>query len=285
MCKNVNCPMYGGACGLKTMDGVSNLMVCPEYAEEPATVKVFILSHVVVGKDGVPTVYTSLHPTETAAMMGMTRSFYENRSKGGSNARARLVRGSARMTEQDGTLHVWNIDHDEVVLDESQYTVRNGEVRVKTPVGVLVARDQENSDYPGIMVDLECNYGGEGESIGIANIEWGTSEDDKTRRICASLFRNHSVDECTDYLAYEGGEEALSKNVPAVLVGIAQDGAVSQTGCKVNVNAGIINGILDRKVCAADKTFVMFNGMCYPARAHEEGVTPGENGLEFVFDA
>lgn len=74
------------------------------------------------------------------------------------------------------------------------------QLRVKTPLGTLVAADTQNPDYPGIYVDLECDYGGEkAERVGIANVEYGESLRGR-REICIATYEYMETDDCTRYL-------------------------------------------------------------------------------------
>ena len=74
------------------------------------------------------------------------------------------------------------------------------QLRVKTPLGTLVAADTQNPDYPGIYVDLECDYGGEkAERVGIANVEYGESLRGR-REICIATYEDMEADDCTRYL-------------------------------------------------------------------------------------
>ena len=284
MCNNVNCPMHGGACGMKTMDGKSNLMVCADYVDDTLETSVFTLTRVIVNKNGALVTHTDTYPTESAAVQNMMKDYYGQRANASSPTDCYANRHSAQLTEANGVIHVWKIDQATVELKHPQPEVRNGEIRVATPIGTLVARDQGNPDYPGIMVDLECNYDGEPEVIGIANIEWGVCDDGQSRRICASLFRDMTVDDCSDYLAYKGGEESLSHDVPGVLIGVMQDDVVQETECKVDVNSCVIHSIVDSRVCNASKAYVLINGARYPAYAREALESHGQNGLEFVYD-
>ena len=80
------------------------------------------------------------------------------------------------------------------------------EIRVKTPVGILVARDQGNPDFPGIMIDLERTQGG--DSRALANIEWGENTEG-VRGIFAALFRDFSSNDYSDYLYYKDPGNAV----------------------------------------------------------------------------
>lgn len=285
MCKNNNCPMYGGACGMKTMDGKANLMVCADYVDDMQEASVFTLTCVVIHKNGALVVHTDTYATESAAVQNMMKDYYGQRAIVSTPTDCQVKRHSAQFKEPNGVVHVWNIEQATVRFERPQPEIRNGEIRVATPIGTLVARDQGNPDYPGIMVDLECNCDGEPENIGIANIEWGVC-DDQSRRICASLFRDMTVDDCTDYLAYKGCEESLSHDVPAVFIGVMKNGTERQTGCKVDVNNGVIHNIIDSKVCSnASKAYVLINGTKYPAYQRDSQNAHGQNGLEFVFDS
>lgn len=90
---------------------------------------------------------------------------------------------------------------------QKRLTDTKKEIRVTTPVGTIIAYDQENSDYPGVAVDLEYECDEEVERIGLANIEWGEDPNNGMRKIFAALFRNAASDDCTDYLSFEDKEE------------------------------------------------------------------------------
>lgn len=93
-----------------------------------------------------------------------------------------------------------NKDFDHYSWEITTHEIEVPPLRVKTPLGTLIAKDTRNSDYPGICIDLECDYGDEkGEQIGIANVEYGESLNDK-REICIAAYEDMDIDDCTHYL-------------------------------------------------------------------------------------
>lgn len=92
-----------------------------------------------------------------------------------------------------------NFNHYSWVIEMHKIEVPQ-EVRVKTPLGTLVAADVQNSEYPGIRVDLECSYGEEKDAqISIANVEFGEKLHGK-REISIVTFEDMASDDYTRYL-------------------------------------------------------------------------------------
>lgn len=284
MCNNNDCPLFGGACGMQTVDGKSGFVMCNELTPN-VEVNAYVATHVAVSSNGEATISSIIQPTEADAVRAMAKEYFSycahlDAVKGGN-----FTRFSARCEDSAGTKHYWHVEHCIAKVDRAKLGIRDGEVRVSTPVGVLVARNQDNPDFPGIMVDLECKVDGEHETIGIANIEWGSRDYGHTRQICAGLFRDLTTDDCTDYLGYNGTNEMFGDKVPAVLVGVMQDGHIKQSGCMVDVTTGKITDIIDRTVCAARDASVLIDGQTYPAHVRNAEDDAGNDGLVYTFDA
>lgn len=83
--------------------------------------------------------------------------------------------------------YVWNIVPHVVEIDS---------VKVDTPMGTLIVSDPGNEDYPGISVDLLAKYDGESDIIGLANVEYGaTEEGDHAGKFCIYVYPDMAKDE------------------------------------------------------------------------------------------
>lgn len=161
--------------------------------------------------------------------------------------------------------HGWIVQSSTIKSQETAPVVP--EIRVKTPAGTLIACNQQNPCYPGIMVDFEFEGEDGKERIGIANIEWGEDTNDDKRKLFVALFRDAMTDDCTDYLPVDDKNALFSGITSGRFMRKEIERPVVQN-CKVNLSTGEILGVnvTDEEKAAL---FIEVNGEWYAAKVKD----------------
>lgn len=93
-----------------------------------------------------------------------------------------------------------NNDYDHYEWEITAHTLEVAqEIRVKTPLGTLVAAATENREYPGISIDLSCVIDGKDEQVPICDVEYGEKLHGK-REISIVTHEDMASDDYTRYL-------------------------------------------------------------------------------------
>ncbi len=112
------------------------------------------------------------------------------------------------MANGDYDHFAWMIYTQEVDLPQEDLPQ---ELQVKTPLGTLIAKDAQNSDYPGIHIDLKCDYGDDKDTqIAIVSAEYGEKLQGK-REISIITFEDMASEEYTRYLQVDSHDMIRSE--------------------------------------------------------------------------
>lgn len=256
MCNKIDCPLYGGACGMaKLRDSRFPFVSCYEYdntIEEPDCEEIevretFVLTSAAITPSNVG-FKTKLFSNMASAMDEMLIQYAAAMSK----LKLSLItpdeyftdvpNGTGLLSFRHGDIHYkWTIER-KTVNGNTRKAEAPTEVRVRTPGGTLIAYNQGNSSYPGIAVDFEFENEGEIERIGIANLEWGEGHNSDKKGLFAGLFTDLASDDCTNYLPFTDSANIFNYVQGNYLV-INADGSVKKGRCPVDVCSGQVFGV------------------------------------------
>lgn len=252
MCNKIDCPLYGGACGLAKLGDANKPFVscyeCKTTVDKNAPdgskggMQAYVLTSVKTSADGTE-VKTRLLTDMSTATEEMFHQYAESLGKLG----LKFVSPEEYFTDEgagtgvlsftaNGVQYKWTIERQTVGEPNTRCVAIPDEIRVNTPAGTLIACNQKNPLFPGIAIDLEFEQNGQVEKIGLGNIEWGEN-DNGERGIFIALFRNTARNDCTEYLPFKD-EANLFGVIPAELVTVSQNGNIKKKPCTVNILTG-----------------------------------------------
>ena len=258
MCNKIDCPLYGGACGLTKLGDANKPFVscyeCKTTVDKNAPdgskggMQAYVLTSVKTSADGTE-VKTRLLTDMSTATEEMFHQYAESLGKLG----LKFVSPEEYFTDEgtgtgilsftaNGVQYKWTIERQTVGEPNTHCAAIPDEIRINTPAGTLIASSQENPLFPGIAIDLEYERNGEVERIGLGNFEWGEN-DVGERGIFTALFRDTASDDCTEYLPLKD-EAGLFGVMPATLVTVSQNGCVKKKPCTVNILTGQAFGVV-----------------------------------------